>query len=76
MHRADPKGAAADRVGNVAASVPLSAALEGAPSPVAGPQDAAAVERVLEAYGYPWWADIVRQRRRAAEPHVPGPEYR
>jgi hypothetical protein len=58
----------ADRVDNATAS----AAVLAAPDSLTGrPQDAAAVERVLEAYGYSWWADMVRQRREAAEPHVP-----
>jgi len=32
----------------------------------------ASVETVLAHYGYVWWADMVRQRREAAESYVPG----
>ena len=33
------------------------------------------VEAVLEAYGYVWWADVVRRRRKSAEHCVPGRMY-
>jgi FkbM family methyltransferase len=33
------------------------------------------VEAVLESYGYIWWADVVRQRRKSAEHCVPGRMY-
>src|SRR5262249_13410134 len=40
------------------------------PSPHDGP-----VESVLQSYGYVWWADVVRQRRKSAEHCVPGRMY-
>ena len=33
------------------------------------------VEVVLEAYGYVWWADVVRRRRKSAEHCIPGRMY-
>src|SRR6516225_4682413 len=33
------------------------------------------VEAVLASYGYVWWADVVRQRRKSAEHCVPGRMY-
>jgi FkbM family methyltransferase len=33
------------------------------------------VEAVLEAYGYVWWADVVRRRRKSAEHCIPGRMY-
>ena len=33
------------------------------------------VESVLEKYGYTWWADTVRQRRKSAEHCIPGRMY-
>ncbi len=33
------------------------------------------IESVLESYGYVWWADVVRQRRKSAEHCVPGRMY-
>ena len=33
------------------------------------------VEAVLEAYGYIWWADVVRRRRKSAEHCIPGRMY-
>ena len=33
------------------------------------------VETVLETYGYVWWADVVRRRRKSAEHCIPGLMY-
>jgi FkbM family methyltransferase len=33
------------------------------------------VEAVLETYGYVWWADVVRRRRKSAEHCIPGRMY-
>ena len=33
------------------------------------------VEAILEKYGYTWWADVVRQRRKSAEHCIPGQMY-
>lgn len=40
------------------------------PSPHSTP-----VEAVLETYGYVWWADVVRRRRKSAEHCIPGRMY-
>src|SRR5262249_34026279 len=40
------------------------------PSPRSTP-----VEAVLETYGYVWWADVVRRRRKSAEHCIPGLMY-
>jgi FkbM family methyltransferase len=40
------------------------------PSPHSTP-----VETVLETYGYVWWADVVRRRRKSAEHCIPGLMY-
>ncbi|MBS0245099.1 MAG: FkbM family methyltransferase [Proteobacteria bacterium] len=44
------------------------------PNPAAAPGSLATteVEAVLEKYGYSWWADTVRQRRKSAEHCIPG----
>jgi FkbM family methyltransferase len=45
-----------------------------APAPLPSPHDSP-VESVLQSYGYVWWADVVRQRRKSAEHCVPGRMY-
>ncbi|MBS0534437.1 MAG: FkbM family methyltransferase [Proteobacteria bacterium] len=47
------------------------------PNPVTAPGSAATteVEAVLEKYGYSWWADTVRHRRKSAEHCIPGRMY-
>jgi FkbM family methyltransferase len=44
------------------------------PAPLPSPHDSP-VESVLQSYGYVWWADMVRQRRKSAEHCVPGRMY-
>jgi hypothetical protein len=43
-------------------------------APLPSPHDSP-VESVLQSYGYVWWADVVRQRRKSAEHCVPGRMY-
>jgi hypothetical protein len=53
---------------------PVSEPSSSAPAPAPSPHDSP-VEAVLASYGYVWWADVVRQRRKSAEHCVPGPMY-
>jgi FkbM family methyltransferase len=57
---------------------PLPAAEASASPEVPAPPPSAhstPVESVLESYGYTWWADVVRQRRKSSEHCVPGQMY-
>jgi FkbM family methyltransferase len=67
---------------------PATGATPASPMPVAEPSSSAPapasllpsqqdspVESVLQSYGYVWWADVVRQRRKSAEHCVPGRMY-
>jgi FkbM family methyltransferase len=53
---------------------PVSEPSSSAPAPAPSPHDSP-VEAVLVSYGYVWWADVVRQRRKSAEHCVPGRMY-
>jgi FkbM family methyltransferase len=51
---------------------------EAGPAPVTVPPPSphnTPVEAVLETYGYVWWADVVRRRRKSAEHCIPGRMY-
>jgi FkbM family methyltransferase len=51
---------------------------EAGPTPVTVPPPSphsTQVEAVLETYGYVWWADVVRRRRKSAEHCIPGRMY-
>jgi FkbM family methyltransferase len=51
---------------------------EAGPAPVTVPPPSphsTQVEAVLETYGYVWWADVVRRRRKSAEHCIPGRMY-
>ena len=59
---------------------PTALPVGGASEPVAVPTPppsphSTPVESVLASYGYVWWADLVRQRRKSAEHCVPGRMY-
>src|SRR5262245_27900787 len=54
--------------------VPEPSSSAPAPAPLPSPHDSP-VESVLQSYGYVWWADVVRQRRKSAEHCVPGRMY-
>jgi FkbM family methyltransferase len=63
-----------------ASSSPPAAEQPSSSSPPAGVEAPSSpsttdVEAVLEKYGYVWWADVVRQRRKSAEHCVPGRMY-
>jgi FkbM family methyltransferase len=61
--------------GATAASFPpLPQAPGPAPLPPSSPHNTP-VETVLETYGYVWWADVVRRRRKSAEHCIPGRMY-
>src|SRR6516164_549879 len=57
-----------------ATPMPVSQPSSSAPAPAPYPHDSP-VEAVLASYGYVWWADVVRQRRKSAEHCVPGRMY-
>jgi FkbM family methyltransferase len=59
-----------------ASSMPFTQA--SGPAPLAVPLPSphnTPVETVLESYGYVWWADVVRRRRKSAEHCIPGRMY-
>jgi FkbM family methyltransferase len=57
-------------------STPVVAGPSSSMIPVPPPSPhSTSVESVLEAYGYVWWADVVRRRRKSAEHCVPGRMY-
>jgi FkbM family methyltransferase len=57
-------------------SLPLTQAPVPAPPTVPPPSPhSTPVETVLETYGYVWWADVVRRRRKSAEHCIPGLMY-
>jgi FkbM family methyltransferase len=59
-----------------ASSLPSTQAAGPAPVTVPPPSPHnTPVEDVLEAYGYVWWADVVRRRRKSAEHCLPGRMY-
>ena len=59
-----------------ASSLPLTQASGPAPLTVPPPSPhSTPVETVLETYGYVWWADVVRRRRKSAEHCIPGLMY-
>jgi hypothetical protein len=59
-----------------ASSLPLTQASGPAPLAVPPPSPhSTPVETVLETYGYVWWADVVRRRRKSAEHCIPGLMY-
>lgn len=60
----------------LASSPPEPASPQGTAAGVPRPSPAATpVETILEEYGYVWWADEVRRRRKSAEPCVAGEMY-
>jgi hypothetical protein len=57
-------------------SLPLTQAPVPAPPTVPPPSPhSTPVETVLETYGYVWWADVVRRRRKSTEHCIPGRMY-
>jgi FkbM family methyltransferase len=66
-----PATAAAQATSIPAAAGPSSPTI---PLPPPSPHSTS-VESVLESYGYVWWADVVRRRRKSAEHCVPGRMY-
>jgi FkbM family methyltransferase len=59
-----------------ASPMPVSEPSSSAPAPASSPsQHDTPVESVLASYGYVWWADVVRHRRKSAEHCVPGRMY-
>jgi FkbM family methyltransferase len=68
---AAPATAAAQATSIPAAAGPSSPTI---PLPPPSPHSTS-VESVLESYGYVWWADVVRRRRKSAEHCVPGRMY-
>jgi hypothetical protein len=59
-----------------ATPMPVAEAPVSATGPITPPSPhSTPVESVLESYGYVWWADVVRRRRKSAEHCVPGRMY-
>jgi FkbM family methyltransferase len=72
--RGPPVGWTATPTAAPATPMPVSQPSSSAAAPAPSPHDSP-VEAVLASYGYVWWADVVRQRRKSAEHCVPGRMY-